>query len=194
MVIEKTFYSYEFDDEFNDRDLSMLFNFLNVFPDLLKMLIDRNDSNLIELMDEITDRELDNSTTSEFSYTKLFNEAYSEAFKNYELFLSEVRKRFERNDEDLKLQLELIGMTKQSLGLKMRMLDLHMENVNKKSKGGYFNFISKPLVVAVGKFLKLLNSILGSLSKLPGFNILEAIKEFKEQEEAAIDFVDEVVE
>ena len=143
MVIEKTFYSYEFDDEFNDRDLSMLFNFLNVFPDFLKMLKDRNSSNLIELLDEFAYRENVEPSNREFRFSNQFNDAYNEAFKNYESFLSEVRSVFEREEEFIKSQLEFIGMTNKSLELKMRMLDLHRENVTKKSDKLYENLDCK---------------------------------------------------
>jgi hypothetical protein len=179
------------------KDFSLVFQLLSDLPLALDYFISSNTSNLFITIPfkNLNPNHPPNKNESELS--NLFQQAYSEAFYDYQYFLADVESdMFGKSEEkenskskQLHSNLKKNGLTGSSLKLKLNMLQTWWEKLKRKVKNGFVDFSVSKVRNIFKKLMACLNSILGSLTKV--FAAIDPIKELKEMLESANNLVEE---
>ena len=183
------YYYYGFDEKSEKKrnEIREVHHLLRKIRDDLYELISEKTSNFY--------KELNKSIKNKkegISYTKLFKSSFYETFVNYEVFLGSLEEKIFNDDEMLNLhyQLKEIGFTGNSLKLKLHLLEELWQQLKKSIQDAIIDWRAEKTRIIAIKFLKHLNSLLGSLSKK--FPILDVVTEFKEMMETSIDLMNEI--
>jgi hypothetical protein len=163
MATKRLFYNYKPKDK-----LGGIIQFVKELPYKLEYFIDFRTSNLFHSLNENGLKQISEG----------FYHAFNELKRKWNPSLIYIR--------DTTFRLEEAGLTGANLKLKTDILNSLWRKLIAVSKG-FINFKDNAVVKTLGKFLKFLNSFLGSLKMV--FPFVERAKEFKDCIESSIDLI-----